>query len=310
MVVIEMAKEMVVYQANPLIEGRRDFSLIEIRLFYIGLRDLLPRLTEKDIPWRGDRYKEFPTTIVKPADLMELFGSDSYYSTLEDICYKMAEKTIKIRDDDRKGFKVYPVFAELSYRKAEGLRLEFNPKMTPWLLDLAKKHFTKIPFDQVWALGSPYSVRLLELLLQYQNTKTHERTLTVEEIRACFGVPENAYEGRMNNFRQFIIEKPVKDINMKTSYKVEYEPVKEGRRIVAFKFKLHLPLEVKKAKRRERLEAIARLPDVLPSMPEAGAKPASKRETDSQEEQDVKLRRVMPDELKDGFSQLRETLAQ
>ena len=307
-----MAKEVVVYQANPLIEGRREFSLIEIRLFYLGLKDLLPRLTEKDVPWRGNRYKEFPTTIVKPSELIELFGSDSYYSTLEDICYKLAEKTIKIRDTDKKGFTVYPVFAELSYKPTEGLRLEFNPKMTPWLLDLAKKPFTKIPFDQVWQLGSPYSVRLLELLLQYQNTKTHERTLTVKEIRACLNVPEKAYEGRMNNFRQFIIENPVKDINAKTAYKVEYEPVKEGRRIVAFKFKLHLPLEVKKAKRKERLEAIAKMPDILPSMPKEGAaNTTSNHETNHENAkgQAVKRRREMPDELKPGFAQLKDILA-
>ena len=305
-----MAKETVVYQANPLIEGRRDFSLIEIRLFYIGLRDLLPRLTEKDIPWRNGVYKEFPTTVISPKELVDLFGNVKYYSTLEDVCDKLAKKTVKIRDKDGVDYDIYTVFSRLSYRKHTGLTLKFNPDMTPWLLELAKTPFTKIPFEQIWALQSPYSVRLLELLLQYQNTKTHERTLTVEEIRNFLNVPENAYAGRMNNFRQFIIENPVKDINAKTSFKVEYEPVKKGRRIVAFKFKLYLPEEVKKAKRKERLEAIAKMPDILPSMPEAGAKPASKRETDSQEEQDVKLRRVMPDELKDGFSQLRETLAQ
>ena len=303
-----MPKEKIVYQANPLIEGRRDFSLVEIRLFYIGLRDLLPRLTEKDVPWRGDSYKEFPTTIVKPAELMELFGSDSYYSTLEDICYKLAEKTIRIKDVDGKGFTVYPVFAELRYRKIEGLRLEFNPKMTQWLLDLANKPYTKIPFEQIWQLGSTYSVRLLELLLQYQNTKTHERTLTVDEIRKCFGMPEDAYEGRMNNFRQRVINNPVKDINAKTAYKVEYEPVKNGRRIVAFKFKLHLPLE---AKRRERLETIAKMPDILPSMPKEGAaNTASKYESNRENAkgQDVKPRREMPSELKAGFTQLKDIL--
>ena len=173
----------------------------------------------------------------------------------------------------------------------------------------AKKSYTKIPFDQVWALNSPYSVRIIELLLQYQNTKTHERTLTIDEIRKCLNVPENAYEGRMNNFRQFIIEKPVKDINLKTSYKVEYEPVKNGRRIVAFKFKLYLPEEIKKAKRRERLEAIAKMPDILPSMPKEGAaNTASNHENNARQGQDVKPRREMPSKLKAGFTQLKDIL--
>ena len=305
-----MSKEVVVYQANPLIEGRRDFSLIEIRLFYIGLKDLLPKLTEKDVPWKN-QYEDFPTTVISPKELVDLFGNVKYYSALEDVCDKLAKKTVKIRDKDGVDYDIYTVFSRLSYRKHTGLTLKFNSDMKPWLLDLAKKSYTKIPFDQVWALNSPYSVRIIELLLQYQNTKTHERTLTIDEIRKCLNVPENAYEGRMNNFRQFIIEKPVKDINLKTSYKVEYEPVKNGRRIVAFKFKLYLPEEIKKAKRRERLEAIAKMPDILPSMPKEGAaKQASNHETNHEtaKGQDVKPRREMPSKLKAGFTQLKDIL--
>ena len=307
-----MAKEAVVYQANPLIEGRREFSLIETRIFYVGLRGLkgLQKLTKDENKFWSKNYKdEFPVTVIPSSELIELFGNRKYYSTLEDVCKKMAQKTVEVKKDDGKGFSVYPVFANLTYTHGEGLTLEFNKYMIPWILKLTDSTFTKIPFEQIWALQSPYSVRLLELLLQYQNTKTHERTLTVEEIRSCLGMSEDAYEGRMNNFRQRVINNPVKDINAKTAYKVEYEPVKEGRRIVAFKFKLYLPEEVKKAKRRERLDVIAKMSDVLPSMPEAGAKPASKRETNSQEGQDVKTRRVMPDSLKDGFAQLRDMLA-
>ena len=80
-----MAKEMIVYQANPLIEGRRDFSLIEMRLFYIGLKGIVPKLTEKDVAWRSSVMRDFPTVIIKPKELVELFGNDKYYHTLRDI---------------------------------------------------------------------------------------------------------------------------------------------------------------------------------------------------------------------------------
>lgn len=257
-----MAKEPVVYQANPLIEGRREFSLVETRLFYIGLKDLTPHLTKKDHVWLGGELGEhtnFPTTTISTKELVQLFGSDSYYSTLEGICNDMARKTIQVKDADGNGYDIYPVFNKISYRKNTGLTLRFNPDMKPWLLDLANKPFTKLPFEQIWGLGSPYAVRLLELLLQYQNTKTHERTLTVDEIRNCLAVPENAYKGRMNNFRQFIIDKPVREVNEKTKYKIDYEPVKEGRKIVAFKFKLHLPEEIVKEERRKQIAKLGEI---------------------------------------------------
>ena len=256
-----MSKETIVYQANPLITGRRDFSLIETRLFYIGLRDIVPKLTSKGTPWGNREDNDFPVTVIPAKELVTMFGNDKYYNTLQGICENMAEKTVKIKRVGKKGFSVYPVFAELTYTVDEGLKLEFNSKMKPWLLDLADKPFTKLPFEQIWALRSSYAVRLLELLLQYQNTKTHERTLTIDEIRQSLGVPDEAYRDRMNNFKRYIIENTIKDINEKTAYKVEYENVKEGRKIVAFKFKLHLPADIKREKRKKQIADIGRLTD-------------------------------------------------
>ena len=247
-----MAKETIVYQANPLVEGRRDFSLIETRLFYIGLRELAPRLTEKGTPWNDGKYKEFPTTIIPALELVELFGNKKYYSTLKDICESLAEKTVKVKRADKKGFTVYPIFAELTYTSDEGLRLEFNPKMVPWLLDLADKPFTKLPFEQVWALRSSYAIRILELVLQYQNTKTHERIIYLEELKQYLGMAVETYEGRTNTFKQRVIDKSLKDINEKTAYKIECENVKDGRKIVGFKFKLSLPEELKREKQKKQ----------------------------------------------------------
>ena len=300
-----MAKDMI-YQANPLIEGRREFSLIEFRLFYIGLKDIFPRLTMEGIPKNSKSC--FPTTIIHTEDLIKIFGNDKYYSTLEDICKNMAKKTVEVRRDDEWGFSVYPLFAELSYTPKKGLRLEFNEKMLPWLKDLANKSFTRIPFDQVWGLSSPYSMRLLELLLQYQNLPRtpKNRTLTVEQIRKCLNVPEDAYRDRMDNFKRFIIDAPVKDINEKTSYKVEYTPIKEKRRIVAFKFSLYLPEDIKRVKRREEIEALKQMPDIEP---EAKPNHESQHETDAQEKQEVKAAREMPAGMKAGLARLREELA-
>ena len=232
-----MAKEPVVYQANPLVEGRRDFSLIEARIFYLGLRDIVPRLTEKVKVWGKEKAsRDFPTTVISSNELVKLFGNHKYYSTLKDICKDLSKKSIEVKGEEEGEYFYRPVFAELHYSKSKGLTIEFSQKMIPYLLDLADKPFTKMPFEQVWALHSPYSIRLFELLLQYQNTKTHERTMKVEELRYCLGVPDEAYRDRMSNFRRFIVDSSVKDINEKTDFKVECESVKEGRKIVAFRY--------------------------------------------------------------------------
>lgn len=164
--VMKLSKETIVYQSNPLVESRRDFSLIETRLFYIGLRDIAPKLTSKNTPWQGG-HKDFPHTFISAKDLIEIFGNDKYYNTLKNICRDFAKKTVEIKGVEDGDYEIYPVFAELSYKKSKGLTLEFNSKMAPWLLELADKPFTKLPFEQVWALRSSYAIRILELVLQY-----------------------------------------------------------------------------------------------------------------------------------------------
>ena len=271
-----MAKEPVVYQANPLVEGRRDFSLIEARIFYLGLRDIVPRLTEKVKVWGKEKAsRDFPTTVISSNELVKLFGNHKYYSTLKDICKDLSKKSIEVKGEEEGEYFFRPVFSELHYSKSKGLTIEFSTKMIPYLLDLADKPFTKLPFEQVWALHSSYAMRLFELLLQYQNTKTHERTLQVEELRYCLGVPDDAYRDRMSNFRRFIVDSSVKDINEKTAYKVEYENVKEGRRIVAFKFHLYIPAELKKEKRKKQIEEIGQIiQDTAKSMDTTAPAPA------------------------------------
>ena len=251
-----MAKEVIVYQANPLIEGRREFSLLEARIFYLGLRDIVPRITNKVKLWGDKAYNEFPPTRLSSNELVKLFGNCKYYSTLEEICDRLIKKSIKIKRTDGKGYSNYTVFAELTYNSDEGLKLEFSPKMIPWLLDLADKPFTKLPFEQIWALRSSYALRLFELLLQYQNTKTHERTLSIEELRNYLGVADDKYQDSIENFRRRVIESSIRDINEKTSYKVEYEKIKDGRKIVGFKFKLYLPAELKREKQKKKVQEV------------------------------------------------------
>ena len=68
--------------------------------------------------------------------------------------------------------------------------------------------------------------------------------MTIEELRRCLNVPEGTYKDSTDNLKKRVINSSIKEINEKTAYKVEYENVKDGRKIVGFKFKLHLPSEL------------------------------------------------------------------
>jgi len=228
-----------VYQSNPLVQARKDFDMIGMRIFLLGLRALNPHFSEKD------RYfdLDFRETFIPTSTLTELFGGNTWYlHDLEKICDKMFHTTIKIRPEDG-GFELYHLFRKLKYVPNEGLYIWFEELLRPYILDLVESGgYTQINVEYLFKLSSPYGVRLLELLLQYQNIKQFKemmeikRTLTIEELRFSLNVPEGTYSDRINNFRSRVLDVAIKEINERTPYIVHYETIKEGRNVVAFEF--------------------------------------------------------------------------
>lgn len=228
-----------IYQSNPMIQARKDFDVIGMRVFFLGLRGLNPHFSD------NDRYfdEEFNRLFIPTNRLVELFGGNTkYLSELKKTCNKLFDAIVELNYDDG-GFKLMHMFDELEYKPKEGLYLQFSRKMRPYILDLFQSRgYTRINVEYLFKLSSPYAVRILELLLQYQNIKDFKelmeikRTLTVEELRFALNVPENAYIDRMDNFRKYVLDDPIKEINTRTPYIVRYEPIKEGRKVVAFEF--------------------------------------------------------------------------
>ena len=228
-----------VYQSNPMIQARKDFDVIGMRVFFLGLRGINPHFSN------NDKYfdEEFNRLFVPTSRLVELFGGNTkYLSELKKACAKLFDAIVELNYDDG-GFKLMHMFDELEYKPKEGLYLQFSRKMRPYILDLFQSRgYTRINVEYLFKLSSPYAVRLLELLLQYQNIREFKelmqikRTFTVEELRFALNVPEGAYSDRMNNFRKYVIEDPINEINKRTPYIVHYEIIKEGRKVVAFEF--------------------------------------------------------------------------
>lgn len=225
------------YQLNPLIEAQKDFDIMETRLFYLGLQDINPHITQ------NDRFydEEFPDTVIPPSELIKIFGHGQYIKEVDKAANRLIGRYIQIRFND--GFEYYTIFQHIKYREGKGLFIKFSEDMRPFILDIYKSYkkygFTKVDMQQIFVLGSAYAMRLLELILKYRSTAKNgiiEREISVEDLRYKLSVPESAYKGRMGNFRQFVLDKPIEDINKNTQYVITYETVKKGRSVCGFKF--------------------------------------------------------------------------
>lgn len=228
----------VTYQGNPLIQSRKYFNSIGTRLFILGLMGLNPHLS------KNDKFfdEEFPLIRISTSELTRLFGHTEYLSMLESECEKLFNSSIKLNYTDG-GWELMHIFDVMKYVPKEGLYIQFDQKMKPHLLELVKGNYTAVNIEQIFKLTSTYAVRLIELCLQYRNmTKGNviERKLTMENLRFYLNVPDDAYVGRLDHFKQRVLDDPIKEIAKVTDFRLSYTTEKEGRRIKYFVFELDI----------------------------------------------------------------------
>ena len=227
-----------VYQGNPLIQSRKQFSTVGMRLFILGLMTLNPHLS------KNDKFfdEEFPSAHISTNELTKIFDNTRYLGMLKSECDKLFNSAVTL-DYKNGGFKLMHIFDVLEYLPNDGLYIQFDPKMKPYLLELVEGGYTALNIEQVFKLTSTYAVRLIELCMQRRNmTKGNiiERKLTIDEIRFYLNVPDNAYEGRIDHFKRSVLDNPILEIEKVTDFKMSYKVEKEGRRIKNFVFELDI----------------------------------------------------------------------
>ena len=197
-----------IYQGNPLINARKKFGTLETRIFLLGLRGINPHFSLKD-----KQYDEkFPELFIPTERLTELLGGNTWYlHDLKIVCEKFFNVISELDREDG-GFKLMHLFRQLEYVPNEGLYLQFDELMRPYLLDLFKsKGYTKINVEQIFYLTSPYALRLIELMLQYQNIPEFKmrqeivREIDIDKLKFALNVPADAYDGRLDNFRKKVL---------------------------------------------------------------------------------------------------------
>ena len=224
-----------VYQANPLIEGRKPMNALEMRLFLLALQNVNPHISQNDKYYdRG--FKELHLT---PNKVKEIFGHGEYLHRLKEVCKHLIQRSVVIEGEN--GERIYyALFGRIRYQPRDGLRIKFNDDMRPLILDILESgySYTKVSMKQIFQLSSAYAMRLLELMLQYRGMmrdKKIVRQMALDELRFRLDVQEGTYPA-IKDFKRRVLDAPIREINEKTQYRISYENVKTGRKVTGFIF--------------------------------------------------------------------------
>lgn len=134
---------------------------------------------------------------------------------------------------------------KIGYEKKTGtVYLRFTSDVVP-LITRLEERFTSYELENISHLYSAYSIRLYELLIQWRSVgKTP--VFELEQFRRQLGVEPSQYK-TMSNFKKYVLDFAVQQINEHTDINVKYDQHKQGRIITGFTFRFKVKANLKKA---------------------------------------------------------------
>jgi plasmid replication initiation protein len=208
-------------KSNSLIEASYKLSISQQKLILVLASSIKPE---------DDNFQPYQIGIKDFANLLGL-KSNSIYTEVAKITKDLKSKDLTISTD--KSLLHINWLSSVEYFKGSGIiELCFDPKLKPYLLQL-KQRFTSYKLKEIIQLKSTFSIRLYELLKQYE--KIGERTFGLINLRKFLGIKEKQY-ALYGDFKRKVLIQAQKELNEKNNISFKFEEIKEGRKVVKLKF--------------------------------------------------------------------------
>jgi plasmid replication initiation protein len=225
----KLPSSIIVTQANQLVEARYNLSLGEQRLILAMIAKIQPD---------DEDFKPYQISIGELAEFMGI-SKNSMYQECQKITKRLLERVVEI--NEATGLLQIGWVSSAKYIDGKGMvNLAFDPLLKPYLLQL-KGNFTSSKFELMMSFKSQYTVRIYNLIKQYELLKVRE--LELELLRNILGI-EKAQYSLYSNFKKDILESTKKELNEKADVYFEYDEIKYGRRVGAIRFHIFKRKEI------------------------------------------------------------------
>ena len=234
-------RELVV-KDNALIQASYTLDLVEQRLMLLAIMEA--RETGKGIA---------PDSLLQihAHSYAEHFGvnKETAYTVMKDASKGLFDRYVTYHDKNPKTGKDRSFHCrwvdKIGYEKDTGIvYLRFTHDVVP-LITRLEQQFTSYDIEQISSLNSAYAIRLYELLIQWRSVgKTP--LFDLQQFRQQLGVEPVQYK-TMSNFKKYVLDFAVQQVNEHTDITVKYDQHKQGRVITGFTFSFKIKAKGKKA---------------------------------------------------------------
>lgn len=231
-----------------LVEATTKMDISEFRLFATVLTMILPD---------DEDFTEYEIRIPDIIKLFDLNRNGKYYEAFKDAALRLMDRKFVVYEKKEDG-KEYKTTIPLSIQTSEPvlvgeqnrIRLQFHPKLKPYLLDLQREYLT-VDIRNITEIQSHYSVKLYFVLKHQQRLGNKKVRYEVSRLRQILAIEEHEYP-LYGSFKQKVFQKGIEDINKYTDLEItKIEEHKQVRSVVAITFHLapkERQLEVKVSK--------------------------------------------------------------
>jgi plasmid replication initiation protein len=216
-----MSKDIEIGKSNYLVEASYKLTLQEQRLILACLGKV------------NSRY-EIPKTIsITAMEYSEMMGIEikNAHRELYKAANKLYERSITVSDPEKvEQFRW--IQKKVTYLKGDGrITLTWSDDVIKYISQL-KRRFTTYKLQHSANLQSVYSIRLYELLMQFNSTS--ERIIHLEDFRKSLQL-EDKYESYKDLNRR-VLKPAIKELNASSDLTIKFETIKKGKNIKVLVF--------------------------------------------------------------------------
>jgi len=215
-----MKNEMVV-KSNTLVEASYRLSTQEQKV----ILSLAAKIKNQD-----EDFKNYTFSVKEFADITGA-RIDSKYHEIKNLTSRLLRRVFTINEAD--GPLQLSWLSAAKYFDGEGIiTLRFDPGLKPYLLQL-KDCFTKINLSVALRLKSSFSIRIYELLKQYENIGS--RSFMLSELKTMLGIADSQYK-LYGHLKSKVLKVAQDELAAKTDLTFDYEEIKVGRSVGKIRF--------------------------------------------------------------------------
>jgi plasmid replication initiation protein len=218
---------------NKIIEASYRLSLGEQRV-------LLACLAQIDSMAELSADDRFEISVSEIADLASLKNTNAAYTELKKATIRLQKRLVVIdgpnpNDTEENQLITNWISGSRYYNRLGKIKLTFAPDIIPYLSELSRE-FTRYKLQHVAHFRSSYSIRLYELLCQWQSSG--EREVSIDWLKAQFQISDK-YKS-IRDLKSRVIVPALADINKHSNLWCKYGQRKTGRRVTHFQFQFGL----------------------------------------------------------------------